>query len=63
MRRERFRRLTGRRLEDAVDAARLPDLIDGGFLILDDARLRATAAGRLRLNAVLAALLACGPIR
>jgi hypothetical protein len=27
------------------------------FLILDDAGLRATAAGRLRLNAVLAALL------
>ncbi len=56
--RERFRRLTGRRLEDAVDAARLRDLTDGGFLVLDDRRLRATAAGRLRLNAVLAALLA-----
>ncbi|MFB3135595.1 MAG: radical SAM family heme chaperone HemW [Rhodospirillales bacterium] len=57
--RERFRRLTGRRLEDAVDTARLRDLIDGGFLILDDRRLRATAAGHLRLNAVLAAVLAC----
>ncbi len=56
--RARFRRLTGRRLEDAVDALRLRHLIDGGFLILDDERLRATAAGRLRLNAVLAALLA-----
>ncbi len=41
-----------------MDAARLRDLIDGGFLILDDERLRATSAGRMRLNAVLAALLA-----
>ncbi len=55
--RRRFRRLTGRRLENAVDAARLRDLIDGGFLVLDDERLRATSAGRLRLNAVLASLL------
>jgi hypothetical protein len=36
----------------------LPPLIDGGFLLLDDDRLAATAAGRQRLNAVLAALLA-----
>ncbi len=57
--RERFRRLTGRSLEDAVDPVRLRDLIAGGFLILDDRRLRATAAGHLRLNAVLAAVLAC----
>lgn len=33
-------------------------LIDGGFLTLDQIRLAATAAGRQRLNAVLAALLA-----
>ena len=36
----------------------LPRLIEGGFLNLDDKRLAATAAGRQRLNAVLAALLA-----
>jgi len=52
-----FRRRTGRRLEDAVDAACLGHLIEGGFLVLDDERLRATPAGRLCLNAVLAALL------
>jgi oxygen-independent coproporphyrinogen-3 oxidase len=35
----------------------LATLIEGGFLTLDGARLVATAAGRQRLNAVLAALL------
>jgi len=39
-------------------ARTLPRLIDGGFLMLDGERLRATASGRQRLNAVLAALLA-----
>jgi putative oxygen-independent coproporphyrinogen III oxidase len=38
--------------------AALPRLIDGGFLTFYDERLAATAAGRQRLNAVLAALLA-----
>ena len=37
---------------------RLPRLIDGGFLTLDNERLAATALGRQRLNAVLAALFA-----
>src|SRR5690349_14940980 len=37
---------------------RLPRLIEGGFLTLDDDRLAATEAGRQRLNAVLAALFA-----
>jgi putative oxygen-independent coproporphyrinogen III oxidase len=35
----------------------LPPLLEGGFLTLDRDRLTATAAGRQRLNAVLAALL------
>jgi len=48
----------GRPLEAALDAARLRRLIDGGFLVLDDAGLRATPAGRQRLNAVIADLLA-----
>jgi oxygen-independent coproporphyrinogen-3 oxidase len=48
----------GRPLEAVLDAARLGRLIDGGFLVLDEAGLRATAAGRQRLNAVLGALLA-----
>ncbi|MBV8334857.1 MAG: coproporphyrinogen III oxidase, partial [Alphaproteobacteria bacterium] len=37
--------------------AKLALLVDGGFLTLDNERLTATAAGRQRLNAVLAALL------
>ena len=38
-------------------ARTLPPLVEGGFLTLDRDRLTATAAGRQRLNAVLAALL------
>ena len=52
-----FRRETGREPEQALDAARLGTLIEGGFLELDDAGLRATAEGRLRLDAVLGRLL------
>jgi oxygen-independent coproporphyrinogen-3 oxidase len=42
----------------ALDAARLKRLIDGGFLALSDDRLVATQSGRQRLDAVLAALIA-----
>ncbi len=56
--RARFSAETGRALEDALDGAALADLTAGGFLVLDEAGLRATAAGRQRLNAVLARLLA-----
>jgi oxygen-independent coproporphyrinogen-3 oxidase len=52
-----FRAALGREPEDILDPARLGRLADGEFLILDDAGLRATAAGRQRLNSVLAALL------
>ncbi|HZT87545.1 MAG TPA: radical SAM family heme chaperone HemW [Stellaceae bacterium] len=52
------------RLEDAADdnvetrfGEPLRSLIEGGFLTLDAERLAATAGGRQRLNAVLAALL------
>jgi oxygen-independent coproporphyrinogen-3 oxidase len=53
--RERFRTRTGRDIEEALDRARIARLSE--FLILDEKGLRATAAGRVRLNAVLAALL------
>jgi putative oxygen-independent coproporphyrinogen III oxidase len=56
--RGRFRDETGAEIEAVLDAVRLRPLIEGEFLILDEAGLRATAAGRQRLNAVLAALLA-----
>jgi oxygen-independent coproporphyrinogen-3 oxidase len=55
--RRRFARLAGRGLDAALDLARLRRLVDGGFLAADARSLTATAAGRLRLNAVLAALL------
>jgi oxygen-independent coproporphyrinogen-3 oxidase len=53
--RDRFRARTGREIEDVFDPARIARLSE--FLILDEVGLRATPAGRLRLNAVLAALL------
>jgi oxygen-independent coproporphyrinogen-3 oxidase len=56
--RDRFRAALGEEIETSLDPARLARLVDGGFLDLDDAGLRATPAGRLRLNAVLAALVA-----
>jgi putative oxygen-independent coproporphyrinogen III oxidase len=52
----RFEALVGGDVEELFGAA-LPRLIDGGFVTLDTERLVATAAGRQRLNAVLAALL------
>ncbi|MGE0421472.1 MAG: radical SAM family heme chaperone HemW [Reyranellaceae bacterium] len=55
--RGRFRALTGRDPVDAVDAQALASLVAGGFLALDAASLRATDAGRQRLDAVLARLL------
>ena len=44
-------------LEAALDAGRLGDLVEEGFLELDEAGLRATENGRQRLNALLAHLL------
>ncbi len=52
-----FRRETGQEPEQVLDAERLAMLIEGGFLELDEAGLRATAAGRLRLDALLGRLL------
>ena len=54
--RARFRHALGREIEEAIAPARLAALIEGGFIKLDGEGLRATAAGRQRLNAVLAAL-------
>jgi putative oxygen-independent coproporphyrinogen III oxidase len=56
--RARFSRETGRTIEESFERNALADLVDGGFLVLDERGLRATAAGRQRLNAVLARLLA-----
>ncbi len=55
--RDRFFALTGETLEQSLDARALEKLTGGGFLVLDDLGLRATQAGRIRLNAVLSELL------
>ncbi len=52
-----FYEKTGRALTGALPAKAVAALVDGGLLVLDDAGLRATAAGRQRLNAVLGRLL------
>jgi oxygen-independent coproporphyrinogen-3 oxidase len=56
--RARFRAERGRDVVEVLDRARLDPLVEAGFLALDERRLRATDAGRQRLNAVLARLLA-----
>jgi putative oxygen-independent coproporphyrinogen III oxidase len=55
--RRRIEQVAGCDFETAF-SGRLEPLLSGGFLELDDERIAATAAGRQRLNAVLAALLA-----
>ena len=55
--RERLEAFAGSSIE-ALFGTRLGRLVGAGFLALDSERLAATAAGRQRLNAVLAALLA-----
>jgi len=57
LRRDDFRRAMGRDPEAVFDPARLETLVKGGFLELDARGLRATACGRLRLDAVIARLL------
>jgi putative oxygen-independent coproporphyrinogen III oxidase len=54
--RPRLERTAGQDTESLFGRKLLP-LVEGGFLILDQERLVATAAGRQRLNAVLGALL------
>ncbi len=48
----------GRPLETLIDRGRLDRLVEAGFLTEESGTLKATSAGRLRLNAVLAHLLA-----
>jgi putative oxygen-independent coproporphyrinogen III oxidase len=55
--RARLRDELGADVETLLDVRKLQQLIGGGFLTLDDESLRATAAGRQRLNAVLSSLL------
>ena len=52
-----FRREAGAGPEDVLPEARLTELLAGGFLELDAGGLRATPAGRVRLDALLARLL------
>ena len=47
----------GLELEDALEPRRLRPLLAAKYLVLDNGGLRATKEGRLRLDAVLGALL------
>jgi putative oxygen-independent coproporphyrinogen III oxidase len=51
------RRETGQEIEDLLPAHELGALTEGGFLEIDARGVRASTAGRIRLNAVLARLL------
>lgn len=52
----RFFSRTGRTLAQSVDAGMLDRCITEGYLTLTDGRLVATRQGRIRLDALLAAL-------
>ena len=52
-----MRTATGIDVAQIVDTHRLAQVVQGGFLVRDDDRLRTTAEGRLRLNAILSPLL------
>jgi oxygen-independent coproporphyrinogen-3 oxidase len=52
----RFAARTGTTLEDALEPSVLRQALDEDYLIWRDGRLVATPAGRLRLDALLAAL-------
>ena len=54
----RFRAATGTKLDDALDPKGLAAMIEGGFAVRDANGLRATPAGLLRLDSVLAELAA-----
>ena len=53
-----FRRETGQDLEDCMEARRLAAPLEAGYLEVDSLGIRATAAGRQRLNALCGYLLA-----
>jgi putative oxygen-independent coproporphyrinogen III oxidase len=54
--RARFAARTGVALEEALDQSVLRQVLDAGYLVWRDGRLAATPAGRLRLDALLAAI-------
>ncbi|HEY8015319.1 MAG TPA: coproporphyrinogen III oxidase, partial [Dongiaceae bacterium] len=55
--RARFKTVVGREIEEVLAPESLALLVEGGFLELDAAGLRATAEGRQRLDALLPRLL------
>jgi coproporphyrinogen III oxidase-like Fe-S oxidoreductase len=57
LRRSRVVEETGATLEEWADRTALDRLVEGGFLVIDEERIAATAAGRQRLDSVLTALL------
>jgi oxygen-independent coproporphyrinogen-3 oxidase len=57
VRRDAFEAVAGMELEHAVNGQALAQLVETGFLELDDAGIRTTHAGRLCLNTVVSQLL------
>lgn len=55
--RARFRAIAGTDVLDFLEATQVAAALDAGYLTVDERRLAATAEGRLRLNALVAALL------
>ncbi len=53
----RIERVSGLPFEGALDRTVIEDLVEAGYMTLSETTLRATPAGRQRLNAVLSALL------
>jgi oxygen-independent coproporphyrinogen-3 oxidase len=51
-----FARIVGRPLDACIDGAKVAALCDAGLLVADQRGLRATSAGMLRLNAIIAAI-------
>lgn len=51
-----FARIVGRPLDACIDGAKVAALCDAGLLVADQRSLRATSAGMLRLNAIIAAI-------
>ena len=58
VRRDGFESVAGMELENAVNGQALTQLVETGFVELDDAGMRTTRAGQLCLNTVLSQLLA-----
>lgn len=54
----RIEAIAGKTVADVFDPVKIVSLVNEGYLMMDNARIIATAAGRQRLNSLLGYLLA-----